>query len=71
VQLKLEDVPGKLTLMGRAHLVVPKEELAETSVLIELAPELVTHGQKQFHIGVYADGRRLQTVRASFLGPRD
>ncbi|HWD17809.1 MAG TPA: cytochrome c oxidase accessory protein CcoG [Verrucomicrobiae bacterium] len=71
VQLKLEDVPGKLTLMGRAHLVVPKEELAETSVLIELAPELVSHGQKQFHIGVYADGRRLQTVRASFLGPRD
>jgi len=71
VQLKLEDVPGKLSIMGIPDPIVPGEQLAETSVLIELAPNLLRDGKRQFQIGVYSDGRRVQTVRASFIGPRE
>lgn len=71
VQLKLEDVPGKLSIMGDPKLVVPKEQLAETPVLIELSPDLLRHGPKKFEVGVYSQGRRLQTVHTTFIGPRD
>ena len=71
VQLRLEDVPGRLSVMGDPNLVVPKEQLASTPVLIELAPDLLRHGLKKFHVGVYSQGRRLQTVATTFIGPRD
>jgi polyferredoxin len=71
VQLKLEGVPGKLSIMGDPKLVVPKEQLAETSVLIEMSPDLLRHGPKKFEVGIYTQGRRVQTVHTTFIGPRD
>ncbi len=71
IQLKLEDAAGKLSIMGDPHPVVPREQLAETSILIELEPGLLRHGAKKLQVGVYSEGRRLQTIRTTFLGPRD
>jgi cytochrome c oxidase accessory protein FixG len=71
VQLRLEDVPGQLSIMGDPKLVVPREQLASTPVLIELAPEAVRHGLKKFHVGVYSEGHRVQIVPTTFIGPRD
>jgi cytochrome c oxidase accessory protein FixG len=71
VELRLEDVPGKLSVMGEPHPVVPAEELAETSVLIELAPALLRNGPKKFNVGVYSQGRLVQTVHTTFIGPRN
>ncbi len=71
VGLKLEDSPGKLSIMGDPNLIVRGEQLAETSVLIELPPELLKNGPRKLQIGVYSQGRRVQTVHTSFIGPRD
>jgi cytochrome c oxidase accessory protein FixG len=71
VELKLENVPGKLSIMGNPNLVVPGEQLAETSVLIELAPDLLRSGPKKFIVGVYSQGRLVQTIRSTFIGPRE
>ncbi len=71
VQLKLEDVPGKLSIMGDPNPVVPGEQLAETSILIELAPELLRDGPKRFDVGVYSEGKKIQTVHTTFIGPRN
>jgi polyferredoxin len=71
VQLRLEGIPGKISIMGDPALIVPGEQLAETSVLIELAPALLKNGPKKFDVGVYSQGRRLQTVHTTFIGPRD
>jgi cytochrome c oxidase accessory protein FixG len=71
VDLKLENVPGKLSIMGNPKPVVPAEQLAETSVLIELAPQLLRNGPQKLAVGVYSQGRRLQTVPTTFIGPRD
>lgn len=71
VDLKLENVPGKLSVMGNPKLVVPGDQLAETSVLIELPPALSRNGPKKLNVGIYTQGRRLQTAHTSFIGPRE
>jgi hypothetical protein len=69
LELKLENVKGTLKLMGGA-LIVPKEQLAQTPVLIALAPEKLTAGRAKLSIGIYADGKRVETVETVFIGPR-
>lgn len=70
VELKLEGVAGELQIMGEKNLVVPAGQLSETSVLIELAPEVLTGGKTKLKVGVYSGGRRVQTVKTVFVGPR-
>ncbi len=70
VELKLENIQGKLTLMDGRKMIVPKEQLAATSVLIELAPGVLTGHNTKLKIGVYSNGKRLDTVNTIFTGPR-
>ena len=69
VELKLENVRGGLRVMG-ANIVVPPEQLAEASVLIDLDASVLKSGATPVVVGVYANGRRLQTLKTSFIGPR-
>jgi polyferredoxin len=71
IQLKLEDIAGKLIVMGfDGELVVPKEDLLNTSVLVELPESALESGNTKFKVGVYSNGKRLQTVNTTFIGPR-
>jgi cytochrome c oxidase accessory protein FixG len=70
VQLRLETPPGDLRVMGK-DLVVPPQNLAETSVLIELDPSVMRPGTTRLVVGVYSNGRRLETLKTAFIGPRD
>jgi hypothetical protein len=40
-------------------------------VLIELDKKQMLPGKTPLTIGVYSNGRRLQTLKTSFIGPRD
>ena len=71
VQLKLDSPPGTIEVMGRADLIVPKEKLTETSVLVELDRAVLRNGTTPVVIGVYSGGRRLQTIKTGFIGPRN
>jgi polyferredoxin len=68
--MKLENVPGALEVMGDKHLRVAPGQLAETSVLIQLDPQTLTGATTKLKIGVYAEGKKLQTVLTGFVGPR-
>jgi cytochrome c oxidase accessory protein FixG len=70
IELRLENVAGSLKLMGGLRLVVPKEQLAQTSILIELAPIVLTGPTTKLKVGVYAGGKRLETISTVFVGPR-
>ena len=71
VQLRLQGGPGKLMLMGGSNeLLVPKEQLAQTSVLIELPPGILESGNRPLKVGVYSRGTLLETVETVFIGPR-
>lgn len=70
VELKLENLPGKLEVMGEAHIVVPAAKLVQTSVLIELERARLTGATTRLKIGVYSGGKMLQRVSTVFVGPR-
>jgi cytochrome c oxidase accessory protein FixG len=70
VELKLENRAGQLDIMGRKNLVVPAGKLTETSVLIQLDPAALTGPTTKLQVGVYSDGKRMQTVNTVFVGPR-
>ncbi len=70
VELKLENLPGALRVMSPGQFTVPKEKLAQTSILIDLDSKVLTGASTQLKIGVYANGKRLETVKTSFVGPR-
>jgi hypothetical protein len=70
VELKLEGGVGQLEVMGDKHLVVPAGKLLETSVLIQLPREAVSGATTKLQVGVYSDGKKMQTVKTVFVGPR-
>ena len=70
IQLKLEHTQGALQVMGQ-DIVVPPQKQAETSVLIELDPAVMKPGTTPLVVGVYSQGRRLETLNTGFIGPRD
>lgn len=69
VELKLENITGDLQLMG-GSIVLPPQQLAENSVLIDLDPALVIGGNIPIEIGVYVGGKKVETIKTSFIGPR-
>jgi hypothetical protein len=68
--LKLENVSGRIEVMGEAIL-VPKEQLVENSVLIELDQKAMKPGQTPVRVGVYSNNRKIETLKTIFIGPRD
>jgi cytochrome c oxidase accessory protein FixG len=71
IQLKLLKSAGRLLVLGGRELVVPKEELTQTSVLIELPPRSLDGPSVPLRIGVYSGEKLLETLNTVFIGPRD
>jgi cytochrome c oxidase accessory protein FixG len=70
LELRLEDVRGDLRLMGGA-LVVPAQQLAQDSILIQLDRGALHPGMTPLVVGVYSNGKRIETLKTAFIGPRD
>jgi cytochrome c oxidase accessory protein FixG len=70
VQVKLESPEGKLSVMGDPNPVVAKEALDETSILIELPEKILVDGKQKLVVGIYSEGKLLQTIKTTFVGPR-
>ena len=70
LEFKLENLSGTLRVMSPGQFTVPKEKLAQTSVLIELDSKQLTGPATKLVIGIYSGGKRLETVKTAFVGPR-
>jgi len=70
IEFRLENIPGDLQVMG-GSIMLPPQELAQNSVLIDLDPALVKNGHADLVIGVYAEGKKVETLKTGFLGPRN
>ena len=70
LQLKLENIDGTIQVMGK-ELLLPPQKLADAPVLVELSPSALTGGKTPIVIGVYSNGRKLQSLKTNFIGPRD
>ncbi len=69
VELKLENLPGTLSVLGGGSL-VPAEKQVESSVLVQLDPTLLPTANTPLVVGVYSNGRKIETLKTMFLGPR-
>ena len=70
VELRLENITGEVRVMG-APLLVPARKLAESPILVELSASVMKSGTTPIVVGIYANGRRLQTIKTAFIGPRN
>jgi hypothetical protein len=70
IELKLENVAGTLQVMGQQIVVAP-QKLAENSILVELDSSAMKSGTTPLTVGVYSNGKRIQTIKTSFIGPRN
>ena len=71
VELRLESPAGSLQVMGEADLVVASQKAAQNSVLIELDPAVMKPGTTPLVIAVYSNGKKLDTLKTAFIGPRN
>ena len=71
VEFRLESGPGELKLMGGDTLHIPGQNLAQSSVLIALDPSALEGPKTSLSIGIYSRGKRLETVKTIFVGPRN
>jgi cytochrome c oxidase accessory protein FixG len=69
VEFRLQNVEGKIQVMGGEGWVVPKEKLGERSILVEMDPKQLAGRRTPLEIGVYSNGRLLETVNSVFVGP--
>lgn len=52
-------------------LVVPPQKQSANSVLVELDPATMQSGNTPVILGVYQNGKKLQTLKTAFIGPRN
>jgi cytochrome c oxidase accessory protein FixG len=70
IEFRLENIPGTITVMGNPTFTVTKDSVAQTSLLIALNSNRLSGASTKLKIGVYSNGRRLETVNTVFAGPR-
>ncbi len=71
VELKLESPAGSLAVMGQGSISVAPQKHSESSVLIELEPSAMKSGTTPLVIGVYSGGKKVETLKTKFIGPRN
>ena len=70
IEFKLLSHKGDINFVTQAEVVVPPQGLVEGTLFIEV-PQAALDGHKtKMEIGVYSDGKLIETTRTNFLGPR-
>jgi cytochrome c oxidase accessory protein FixG len=69
LEFRPENFKGEITLVGEDDLVVPKEKFLSGSMFIKIPQAQVRERKTKLMIGVYEDGKKIATIKTSFLGP--
>ena len=67
VVLKLEEMEGEISMINPID--VPKESYFQTSFFVTFKKEQLHHRKTKFKVGIYENGKCIQTATATFLGP--
>jgi cytochrome c oxidase accessory protein FixG len=70
VTIQLEDIAGEIKLVGNPNLKIPKEGTLKGTLFIELKPNLIKGDKIKVKIGIYNNGKLIETTKTTFLGPR-
>ncbi len=67
LELKLEDIQGEIKLINSID--VPKESYFQTSFFVIFDKSQIHSRKTKINVGIYEEGRKIQTASATFLGP--
>ncbi|MCU0368194.1 MAG: cytochrome c oxidase accessory protein CcoG [Cyclobacteriaceae bacterium] len=70
LDVKIES-PAEATFMkiGDPNIVVPKEGILKGMIMVKLPEELIKSMKTVIELGVYQDGKKVESVKAKFVGP--
>lgn len=69
IDLVLESHKGKINLVGNDSIIIENQSLGGAIIFVELDKKDVKERKTEITIGVFANGKKLESIDASFLGP--
>lgn len=69
IDMKLENIPGEITLVGSSKTFAKKEDYTILQFFIKLNRQDVKGWKTPVDIGLYQNGKKIKTITASFIGP--
>ncbi len=69
ITLKPENFTGNITIVGNKSLEVPEEGFSSGSLFIHIDKDEVRQRKTSLSIGVYDGGKKIKTLKTTFLGP--
>jgi hypothetical protein len=69
VDLRIESDSGQIKMVGKEMINVSKENMANSEFFIILDRKQIKKRKTKLSIGIYSNGKKLQTVETNFLGP--
>ena len=69
VELKVEGISGEIKLVGGQQFLLKKEAINDYNFFVEIPKSEIRERSSNIIIGVYSEGRKIQSVKTKFLGP--
>ena len=69
IQFKVHELNASIKIIGLDSVISKKEGSAQGSMFIFINPKELKKRSTKIKIDVYSNGRLLETVKTSFLGP--
>lgn len=69
VELKVEGMSGEIKLVGGQQFLLKKEAINDYNFFVEIPRSEIRERSSNITIGVYSEGRKIQSVKTKFLGP--
>jgi hypothetical protein len=69
IELRLEETRGELKMVSQHQMLLKKEAVNQLTFFVILDKQAIKKRNTKIKIGVYEQGRRIQIVQSTFLGP--
>ncbi len=69
VTIKLENIPGEVSLVSSKDAHMKPETVNELTFFIRVNKQYIQKRSTDIKVGIYKDGQQIQTVKTVFLGP--
>jgi cytochrome c oxidase accessory protein FixG len=69
LQLKVEGTAGRVEVIGIPHVVVKESGQGSGSFFVILPKQVIRARKTAIRLGLYVDGKKVETIKTSFLGP--
>jgi polyferredoxin len=69
IGLKLENLPGEISMVGSSNLVVQQEAYSNVQFFVKLNRKELKGWKTPLKIGLYENNKRIKTITAKFIGP--